>query len=82
MDEIIILNIKLQKGSGCGSVGRAVSSGTRGPLFKSIHWQNLYWTLFTVNFKEKKKTKEKEARNGPLKNPPKYKNKNTLPLKI
>ena len=29
-------------GSGCGSVGRAVSSDTRGPRFKSSHRQNLY----------------------------------------
>ena len=30
------------KGSGCGSVGRAVASDTRGPKFESSHWQNLY----------------------------------------
>ena len=28
-------------GSGCGSVGRAVTSDFRGPLFQSSHWQNL-----------------------------------------
>ena len=34
---------KLSKvcGSGCGSVGRAVASDTRGPQFKSSHRQNL-----------------------------------------
>ena len=26
-------------GSGCGSVGRAVASETRGLRFKSSHWQ-------------------------------------------
>ena len=29
------------EGSGSGSVGRAVTSYTRGPGFKSSHWQNL-----------------------------------------
>ena len=32
-----------------GSVGRAVASNTRGPLFKTSHWQNLYLHLYTVN---------------------------------
>ena len=52
-------------GSGCGSVGRAVTSKTRGPLFKSSHWQTLY-NLFTVNFTEKTKIKEKEVGIGPI----------------
>ena len=46
-------------GSGCGSVGRVVASITRGPLFKSSHWQNLYRTLFSVKCIEKDKNKEK-----------------------
>ena len=29
-------------GSGCGSVGRAVASDSRGPQFKSRHWQKNY----------------------------------------
>ena len=29
------------EGSGCGSVGRAVASDTRGPRFESSHRQNL-----------------------------------------
>ena len=37
------------KGSGCGSVGRAVASDTRGLQFESSHRRNFYWTLFTVN---------------------------------
>ena len=32
-------------GSGCGSVGRAVASNTRGLRFESSHWQNLYCTF-------------------------------------
>ena len=32
-------------GSGCGSVGRAVASDTRGPRFKSSHWHILYGTF-------------------------------------
>ena len=31
--------ICLMLGSGCGSVGRAVASDTRGPQFESSHWQ-------------------------------------------
>ena len=36
-------NIRLATalGSGCGSVGRAVASNTRGPWFESSHWKNL-----------------------------------------
>ena len=34
-------------GSGCGAVGRAVASDTRGPRFESSHRQNLY-VLSTV----------------------------------
>ena len=52
-------------GSGCGAVGRAVASKTRGPGFESSHWQlllNIY-LLLTV---EKTKNKEKEAENGPF----------------
>ena len=29
-------------GGGCGSVGRAVASNTRGPQFESCHWQKIY----------------------------------------
>ena len=38
-------------GSGCGSVGRAVASDTRGPRFKSSHWQKFIYIehLFPVN---------------------------------
>ena len=61
-------------GSGCGSVGRAVASNSRGPLFVSSHRQKyilnincqLYW---------KDENKEKEAGNGPFK-----KNFSVLPI--
>ena len=33
---------QLGQGSGCGSVGRAVPSDTRGPRFESSHRQILY----------------------------------------
>ena len=45
-------------GSGCGSVGRAVASDTRGPWFESNHPQTLYY-LYTVNCIEKIKIKKK-----------------------
>ena len=53
-------------GSGCGAVGRAVASDTRGPQFESSHWQNSLIYLFTVNCIEKTKIKKKEAGNGPI----------------
>ena len=34
---------KLGNGSGCGSVGRAVTSDSRGPRFESSHRQKLYF---------------------------------------
>ena len=47
-------------GSGCGSVGRAVASDTRGPQFESSHRQNFINT-FTINCIEKTKIKKKEV---------------------
>ena len=41
-DSITSLLIKEDNGSGCGTVGRAVASNTRGPRFKSSHQENLY----------------------------------------
>ena len=56
-------------GSGCGSVGRAVTANSRGPRFESSHWQhfilNIYCQLYW-----KEENKVKEAENGPLKNGP------------
>ena len=53
------LNLKCNKGGGCGSLGRAVASYSRGPWFESSYRQN-------VNCIEKTKINEKEARNGPF----------------
>ena len=41
-------------GIGCGSVGRAVASDTRGLRFESSHWVTLYY-LYSVNCFEKTK---------------------------
>ena len=45
-------------GSGCGSVGRAVSSDTRVPRFESSH-QQTFIHVFTINCIEKTKMKKK-----------------------
>ena len=50
-----------QKGSGCGSVGRAVASDTRDPRFESSHQRNFIYQLYN----RIDKNKEKEAGNGP-----------------
>ena len=52
--------------SGCGSVGRAVASDTRGPQFESSHrpiFHNAHVFLLTA---EKTKIKKQEAVNGPF----------------
>ena len=52
-----------KEGSGCGSVGRAVASDTRGTRFESCHWQYLCWAfiyLFTINCIEKTKKRGQE----------------------
>ena len=52
-------------GSGCGSVGRAVASDSRGQRFESSLGQkfilNIYCQLYW-----KDENKEKEAENGPF----------------
>ena len=52
-------------GSGCGSVGRAIASDSRGPQFKSSQQQKTILNIM-VNCIEKDENKEKEARNGPF----------------
>ena len=47
------------QGSGCGSVGRAVASDSKGPRSESHHRQNIYIEHFTVNCIEKTKIKKK-----------------------
>ena len=51
-------------GSGCGSVGRAVASNTRGPRFESSYWQTfiLDICLFSEKCIEKTKIKKKMPR--------------------
>ena len=63
-----LINNLRSLGSGCGSVGRAVASNTRGPRFESSHWQKFIFILnicllWTVYWKDE--NKEKEAGNGP-----------------
>ena len=55
----ILLNNKMRWGQWlCGSVDRAVASNTRGPWFKSSHWQKFIYIehMFTVNVVLKKRT--------------------------
>ena len=52
-------------GSGCGSVGGAVTSNTRGPRFESSHRRN-FIHVFTINSIEKTKRKEKRGREWPI----------------
>ena len=52
-------------GSGCGSVGKAVVSDTRGPRFESSHRRTFYWTLL-IQLCRKDENKEKEAGNAPF----------------
>ena len=50
-------------GSGCGSVGRAVASDSRGLQFESSHRRNFFHVLI-INCVEKTKIKKREAGNG------------------
>ena len=43
--KLLALYIGLKLGSGCGSVGRAVASNTRGPWFKSSRRQNFIMNI-------------------------------------
>ena len=57
-----VLGINEQSlGSGCGPVGSAVASNSRGLQFKTSHRQKLYWVLYW-----KDENKEKEAGNDPF----------------
>ena len=58
-------NYSGDSGSGCGSVGRAVASDTRGPRFESSHWQTGIPDIYLRNV-EKTTIKRKEAGNGPF----------------
>ena len=53
--------------SGCGSVGRAVASDTRGPMIKSSHQQKNYFKYLRLTV-EKPKIKKNQSVDGPIKN--------------
>ena len=55
-----------EKGSGCGAVGRAVASETRGPGFESSHLQLLLNIYLLLTVCRNDENKQKEAGNGPL----------------
>ena len=55
-------------GSGCVSVGRVVASNTRSPWFKCTHRQFLFTIKCIRNAIKRRVNKEKEARNGKMKN--------------
>ena len=52
--------------SGCGSVGRAVASNSRGPRFESSHREQFILNIYCQLYSKKDKNKEKEAGNGPF----------------
>ena len=58
--------LTLEKGSGCGAVGRAVAFNTRGPGFESSHRQLLLNIYLLLTVCRKDENKEKEAGNGPF----------------
>ena len=67
----------MNQSSGCGSVGRAVASDTKGLQFESSRWQLLLNRgLLALAVCRKDENKEKEAGNGTLKKvksiPPSY----------
>ena len=57
--------IELTIGSGCGSVGRAVASNSRGPRFKSSYRQNFILNIY-CQLHWKDENKEKRGREWPL----------------
>ena len=61
-----VVNYKLKMGSGCGAVGRAVASDTRGPGFESNHRHILLNIYLLLTVCRKDENKEKEAGNGPF----------------
>ena len=61
----MVLDLKLIS-CGCGSVGRAVATDTRGPRIESSHWQkitNIYLTFVNCQLCIEK-TKIKKKRPG------------------
>ena len=58
----MLLKLKQDLGSGCGSVGRAVASDTIDPRFESRHRQNLIYHLYN----RKDENKEKRGWEWPI----------------
>ena len=56
------INLSLSPWTCCATVCRAVASNSRDLFFRLSHWQ----LFLTVNWNEKTKRKEEEAKNGPL----------------
>ena len=54
--------VSLDGGSGCGSVGRAVASNSRGPRFESSLWQTFILNIYCQLCIEKTKIKKKRPR--------------------
>ena len=52
-------------GSGCGSVGRAVTSNSRGPQFESSHWQKIILHIYCQLYSNDE-NKERRVREWPI----------------
>ena len=55
----------MTRGSGGGSVGRAVAANFRGQRFESSHWQKIILNIYCHPYR-KDENKDKEAGNGPF----------------
>ena len=66
---ILFFNLKnlLAMGSGCGSVGRAVASNSRGPWFEFSHQQTFILNIVFCQLYWKYENKIKRGREGPFK---------------
>ena len=62
---LALAQTKIELGSGCGSVGRAVDSDSKGPWFESSHQQKFILKIYCQLY-WKDENKEKEAGNGPF----------------
>ena len=60
-------HLAIRRGSGCGSVGRAVASDTRGPWFESSHWQKFILNIVYCQLYWKDDNKEKRGQEWPIK---------------
>ena len=62
----LTINYFLCLGSGCGAVGRAVASDTRGPGFESSHWQLLLNIYLLLTVWRKDENKRKRGQEWPI----------------